>query len=60
MQVFGRVIPTEETVARLTAVTMDDVKRAALRIFRGKPTLATLGPAERVPTLPNIADRLAA
>jgi predicted Zn-dependent peptidase len=60
MQVFGRVIPTEETVAKLNAVTLDDIRRTALRIFGGKPTLATLGPADRVPALPAITDRLAA
>jgi predicted Zn-dependent peptidase len=60
MQVFGRVIPTEETVAKLNAVTLDDIRRTALRIFGGKPTLATLGPADRVPALPVITDRLAA
>lgn len=60
MQVFGRVIPTGETVAMLNAVTVDDIGRVAARIFRGRPTLATLGPAERVPALPDIAERLAA
>ena len=60
MQVFGRIVPTAETVAKIEAVTIDDVKRAAARIFRGKPTLATMGPAERVPSLATIIDRMAA
>ena len=60
MQVFGRIIPTAETVAKIEAVTLDDVRRAAARIFRGPPTLATMGPAERVPDLTAIIDRLAA
>ena len=60
MQVFGRIIPTEETVAKLNAVTVDDIRRAAARIFRGKPTLASVGPADGVPGLPTIVDRLAA
>ena len=60
MQVFGRIIPTAETVARLNAVTLDEIGRVAARIFRGKPTLATMGPAAMVPGLPDIADRLAA
>jgi predicted Zn-dependent peptidase len=60
MQVFGRVIPTEETVARLNAVGIDDISRAATRIFRAPPTLASLGPAGGVPGLPVIIDRLAA
>jgi predicted Zn-dependent peptidase len=60
IQVFGRVIPTAETVAKIEAVTQADVQRAAARIFRAAPTLAAMGPAGRVPALPAIAERLAA
>lgn len=60
IQVFGRVIPTAETIAKIDAVTVDDVRRAARRIFRGRPTLAAMGPAEHVPGLPRIAELLAA
>ena len=59
-QVFGRVVPTAETVAKLNAVTVADVERAAARHFRATPTLAVLGPAERVPGLAAVADALAA
>jgi hypothetical protein len=38
IQVHGRVIPTEETKARIAAVTLDDIRRAAGRLFSGKPT----------------------
>jgi predicted Zn-dependent peptidase len=60
IQVHGRVIPTEETKARIAAVTLDDIRRAAHRLFSGKPALATLGPIGKVPRLQDIADRLAA
>ena len=60
LQVFGRVIPTAETVAKINAVTTADVCAAAGRLFRAAPTLATMGPADRIPALPAIADRLAA
>ncbi len=60
IQVFGRVVPTAETVGKLNAVTVDDVTRAARRVFRATPTLAALGPAGRVPSLAAIADKLAA
>ncbi len=60
IQVFGRVIPTQETVAKLNAVTTEDVRCAAARLFRATPTLATIGPVSRVPGLAEIADRLAA
>jgi predicted Zn-dependent peptidase len=60
LQVFGRVVPTAETVGKLTAVTAEQVSRAAERLFRAAPTLATMGPAGRVPALNSIAGRLAA
>ncbi len=59
MQVFGRVIPTQETVARINTVTPDDIQRAAARHFRATPTLAAMGPAGRVPKLADIAETLA-
>jgi predicted Zn-dependent peptidase len=37
LQVFGRVIPTAETVARIEAVTIADIERAAVRLFRAAP-----------------------
>ena len=60
LQVFGRVVPTEETVARINAVTIADVQRAAARLFRARPTLATLGPTARVIPVGEIVERLAA
>lgn len=60
LQVFGRVVPTEETVAKINAVMPDDIQRAAARHFRSKPTLAAMGPAGRVPRLATIVDALAA
>jgi predicted Zn-dependent peptidase len=60
LQVFGRVLSTEETVRKIMAVTTEDVQRAAVRHFRAPPTLAAMGPATRVPALGSIADALAA
>ncbi len=60
LQVFGRIIPTAETVARINAVTLADVRRAAARLFRGSPTLTALGPVTHIPTLGEVAERLAA
>ncbi|HUZ62454.1 MAG TPA: pitrilysin family protein [Acetobacteraceae bacterium] len=60
IQVFGRVIPVAETVAKIEAVTAADICRAAARTFRARPTLAALGPAGEVPGLSAIAGKLAA
>ena len=59
-QVHGRIIPTEETKAKIAAVTVSDIEDVARKIFRGRPTLAALGPAGKVPGLAHITDRLAA
>jgi len=60
IQVFGRVIPTAETVQKIEAVSVADVQRAAARLFRSAPTLATMGPAGQVPDVTRIRERLAA
>ncbi len=59
IQVYGRVIPVEETKAKIAAVTVEDVQRAAALAFQARPTLAALGPALHVPPLTSIATRLA-
>ena len=59
-QIFGRVVPAAETVARIEAVTVADIRAAASGIFRRKPTLATIGPVGQVPKFSSIIDRLAA
>ncbi|ONG47427.1 peptidase M16 [Pseudoroseomonas deserti] len=60
IQVHGRIIPVEETKAKIAAVTVEQVQAAAAKIFRSRPTLAALGPAGKVPGLPSIAEKLAA
>jgi predicted Zn-dependent peptidase len=60
LQVFGRVIPVEETKAKIAAVTVDQVQQAAAAMFRARPTLAAMGPAEHVPGVAAIMEKLAA
>jgi len=60
MQVHGRVLPTEEIVARIEAVTTEQVQRLAAKLFRARPTLAAVGPLAHLPRLPSIVERLAA
>jgi len=59
-QIFGRVIPSSETVAKIEAVTEADIRAVAAKIFRQRPTLATIGPIAQVPKLSAIIDSLAA
>lgn len=57
---FGRVIPVEEIVARVEAVDVAAVRRAAgLLISRGRPTLAAIGPGGGLEPAARVAERLA-
>lgn len=60
LQVHGRIISTAETVAKIDAVTEQDIIAAAQRVFSGAPTLAAIGPMRHVPDIGLIKDRLAA
>jgi predicted Zn-dependent peptidase len=55
---FGRVMPIEEVVARIDAVTPDEVRRTGADLLAGEPTLAAIGPIGRLPPLPRIAAQL--
>jgi predicted Zn-dependent peptidase len=55
---WGRVIPSEEVVARVDAVTVDDVRRAGAELLSGAPSLAAIGPLRRLPSLDRITARL--
>ncbi len=60
LQVFGRIIPTQETIDKINAVTREDIQRSAARVFREAPTLAALGPVGLVPGLNSVVDMLRA
>ncbi|MDR3521173.1 MAG: pitrilysin family protein [Acidocella sp.] len=59
-QIFGRVIPAAETVAKIEAVTEAEIRKVAAKIFASRPTVAAIGPIGQVPRIGNIIDRLAA
>lgn len=58
LMVFGRPIPVAETVARIDNVSADDVMAVARRLFRARPTIATLGPISGVEPYEAFVDRL--
>jgi len=59
LQVFGRIIPTEEIIDKIEAVGPKDVLRAAARVAAGKPTFAAIGPdGAGIEPLDEIAARL--
>ncbi|MAM60749.1 MAG: peptidase M16 [Maritimibacter sp.] len=59
--IWNRVVPVEETLARLDSVTTEDVRGLGTRIATNpRAALALYGPAETAPTLSALTDRLAA
>lgn len=58
LMIFGRPIPTAESVAKIEKVDRDAVARAAQRLIGGTPTLATLGPVDRVASHADICTML--
>ncbi len=55
---WGRVIPSEEVIAKVDAVTVDDVRAAGRAVIAGAPTLAAIGPIKKLPGLDKIAAAL--
>jgi predicted Zn-dependent peptidase len=55
---WDRVIPSEEIVAKVDAVTVDQVRAAGEGVLRGAPTLAAIGPIKKLPSLVQVAERL--
>ncbi len=56
---FGRVIPPDELVERIEAITVAELRGLAARTFQGgSPTLAAVGPANGMMDRQHIADRL--
>jgi len=58
LMIFGRPIPTEESVAKIEAVDETAIQRVAQRIFASNPTLAALGPIDGVEDFDKVKSRL--
>ena len=58
LMVFGRPIPVAESVSRIEAVDRSAVVQAAGRLLATAPTMATLGPIDRVASYQEVAARL--
>lgn len=61
MMIYGRCLSSEDIVARIDAVTAEDVRRVAAEIFANSaPTLTAVGPVDSVMGTSEISDRLTA
>jgi len=56
--IYGRPLTPEEIVERIEAVSAEDIRQIAARIFTGsRPTLTTVGPDGGIPGVDDIARR---
>jgi predicted Zn-dependent peptidase len=52
---WGRLIPSDEIVRKVDALTVEEVREAGARLLQGAPTLAAIGPIKGLPSLDGIA-----
>lgn len=57
---FGEIIDIDQRIKAIESVTADDVRDCAARIFASTPTLASLGPVEKLDSYEHIKEKLAA
>ena len=57
---YGEVPDLQQKLAKLDSLTIEDLQRAAKRVFSTKPTLAGLGPLGQLESYDKISERLAA
>jgi predicted Zn-dependent peptidase len=55
---WGRLVPSEEIVAKVDALTAEEIHRAGRALLLGAPTLAAVGPIKGLPSLEKIASVL--
>jgi predicted Zn-dependent peptidase len=55
---FGRTLEPAEIIARIDALTVEDVRRAGAALLRSAPTVASIGPVAKVLTPDRVAGRL--
>lgn len=60
LQIYGRIIPIDETISRIEAVDAAAVERVARRILQSPLTLAAIGPTGAIEPYDAIALRFAA
>ena len=58
MQVYGRPLPMEEMIARVEAVSVDDVRKTGAAMLRSTPTIAAIGAVGKVPGQARVAEAL--
>ena len=49
MQIYGRPLSLDEMIARVEAISVDDVRKTGAAMLRSPPTIATIGAVAKVP-----------
>jgi predicted Zn-dependent peptidase len=60
LSIWGKVIPIEDTIARIDAVDAQQARAAVAKVISSRPALALYGPVEGARTSDGIAERIAA
>ena len=58
MQIHGRPLPLDEMIARVEAISIDDVRKTGAAMLRSPPTVATIGAVAKVPGRTKVAEAL--
>jgi predicted Zn-dependent peptidase len=56
--IYGRPVPVDEVLAKIAAVTVEDVERVARRLLATAPTVTAIGPLAHLESAERIAARL--
>lgn len=57
---YGRPIPTDELMDRLSKLTTDRLSDLSSRLFSARPTIAAVGPVGALPAFETVSEMLAA
>ena len=58
MQIYGRPLSLDEMIARVEAVSTDDVRKTGAAMLKSPPTIATIGAVARVPGQARVGEAL--
>jgi len=58
MQIYGRPLSVEEMMARVDAISVEDVRRTGAAMLRSPPTVAAIGAVGKVPGRSKVAEAL--
>jgi predicted Zn-dependent peptidase len=58
MQIFGRPLSIDEMMARVDAVSVEEVRKTGAAMLRSRPTVATIGAVGKVPGESRVAEAL--